>query len=346
VSGPVGAQVFTLESAEQPYRVLIEQMQEGAVTLSEEGVILYCNLRFSQMLRVPHEKMITSPVQSFVVPEQAERLDLLLGKGARESARAEMTLRAGDGTLLPTYITVSPLPVEVEGCLCMVVTDLTEQESMRRNHAEIEQLNERLRRSMRETHHRVKNNLQIIAAMVDMQVMNDGTTIPVQEMSRLGAHVKTLAVVHDLLTAESGEDEQAQTVSSRAVLATLLPLLEQTAGGRHIQAHLEDALLSSRQATSLALITNEIIANALKHGEGEVGVTFRIHDNTATLEVCDDGPGFPLDFNPKQLATTGISLVENLSRWDLEGKVRYENRLEGGAKVVLNVPLTRDPEIG
>src|SRR6201994_1445347 len=53
VAGPAGQQVYTLENADRPYRVLVEQMQEGAVTLSENGTILYCNKRFSALVGSP-----------------------------------------------------------------------------------------------------------------------------------------------------------------------------------------------------------------------------------------------------------------------------------------------------
>jgi PAS domain S-box-containing protein len=339
VSGPSGAQIFTLESAEQPYRVLIEQMQEGAVTLSEEGLILYCNLRFAEMLRTPHERVIALPAHTHVAPEYAQRFASLLQAGASRSARAEITLRAADGTILPAFITISPLPIEVEGCLCMVVTDLTEQESLRRNQAEINELNERLKRSMTETHHRVKNNLQIIAAMIDMQVLEGEQTLPVTEFVRLSRQVRTLAMVHDLLTTQAKADKEAHSISASELLTKLFPLLQTTSGGRRIRVQLAEAQISARQGTSLALITNELISNALKHGIGDVEVTFQVHENSAILEVCDDGPGFPPGFDVAKTETTGLGLVANLSRWDLGGYVQFQNRPQGGAKVAIHIPI-------
>ena len=339
VAGPDGQQVFTLHSAELPYRALVERMQEGAVTLSENGVILYCNMRFAQMLRLPHEKALATYAHQYVKPEQAAQFATLLRRGALQTAKAEISLCADD-FYFPTYITAGPLPDEVEGSICLIVTDLTEQESLRRNKAEIEQLNERLQRSMTETHHRVKNSLQIIGAMVDMQVMEGGDTVPISEVRRFGTQIKSLAVVHDLLTMEAKADGQAYFVSGKAVLEKLLPLLEFTSGERPFMAKIEEARLTSSQATGLALVTNEVISNALKHGKGQVDVQFTVSAGQAILEVCDDGPGFPPNFDPRKLTTTGIGLVENLTRWDLDGKICYENRAEGGASVRIIMPLT------
>ncbi len=62
VSGPNGSQIYSLTSAEQPYRVYVEQMQEGAVTVSSDGMILYCNQRFADMMQMPLERVISSQI--------------------------------------------------------------------------------------------------------------------------------------------------------------------------------------------------------------------------------------------------------------------------------------------
>ncbi|HZT42564.1 MAG TPA: ATP-binding protein [Chthonomonadaceae bacterium] len=206
--------------------------------------------------------------------------------------------------------------------------------------AQIQALNERLQRSMTETHHRVKNSLQIIAGMIDLQVLEDTETLPTTEFVRLGSQVRMLAVVHDLLTQQAKADGLAQTISAKDILERLLPLLQATAGPRHIRVLLEDTELTARQATSLALVVNELVSNALKYGHGEVEVSFQVREDVATLEVCDDGPGFAPGFEVTKLETTGLGLVENLSRWDLKGSIRFENRPEGGARVSIRIPVS------
>jgi two-component sensor histidine kinase len=340
VSGPNGAQVFTLESAEQPYRVLIEQMQEGAVTLANDGTILYCNMRFARMLKRPHEKLLASAVQSLVMPAQAEDFDSLLQLGVTQSARAEITFCGGDGAPLATYVTVSALPIEVEGCLCMVVTDLTEQKSMRRNQEEIGALNSRLKRAMTETHHRVKNSLQVMSALVDLQLYDYDEHVPVEKLRQLNLQIRTLATVHDVLTRQSKEDSDGSAISARLLFEQLVPMLQQIAGPRSIHYCADDAPLLGQQGVSLALIVNELVLNALKHGQGEVEINFRIHEDAACLEVSDDGEGLPDDFDPAVQASTGIYLVENLASMDLKGVTAYENRPEGsGARVTVTFPL-------
>jgi two-component sensor histidine kinase len=215
-----------------------------------------------------------------------------------------------------------------------------EIEERKRAEAQIQVLNQQLQRSMTETHHRVKNNLQLISAMLDMRLMEDTETFSLDELKRLSNYVGTLAVVHDLLTHVAKTDGQAQMISIRQALERLLGMMRQTAGTCRLEFHVEDAQVSSKVCTSLALVTNELVSNAVKHGDGEVQVVFRLQDRIAVLEVRDNGPGFPEDFDALRAAHTGLELVESLCRWDLRGEVCYETADEGGGQVRVKVPLS------
>ncbi len=127
VSGVGGAQLFTLKGADQSYRLLIENMSEGALTLTAEGVILYANRRFAEMLRTPLEKLIGSGIHNWFASESRHVLQTLLQKDALDNHREELALAAADGTQVPVYISVNRLVLGEIGSVCMVATDLTEQ---------------------------------------------------------------------------------------------------------------------------------------------------------------------------------------------------------------------------
>src|ERR1700744_1801385 len=74
VAGPQGQQVYTLENADRPYRVLVEQMQEGAVTLSENGTVLYCNERFATLVGSPHDSVVGQPLTRYFSVGEARTL--------------------------------------------------------------------------------------------------------------------------------------------------------------------------------------------------------------------------------------------------------------------------------
>lgn len=203
-------------------------------------------------------------------------------------------------------------------------------DEQRRAQQQITELNVQLRRAMTETHHRVKNNLQLIAALVDMSVLDGGDMIPIDNLKRLGLHINTLATVHDILTMATKEGHEAEDLSVKRVLEHLLPLMEQTVVGRRIHADIVEATLPTRECTSLAMIANELVSNALKHTTRDVWVTFTAQNGEGVLAVEDDGKGFPPDFDPMRAANTGLELVLNLTRHDLRGKCEFGTGQHGG----------------
>ncbi|MBI3950534.1 MAG: response regulator [Acidobacteria bacterium] len=127
ISGPHGDQVFTLKGADHPYRVLVQEMKEGVATLISEGTILYSNNHLAAMLKAPLEKVIGSPMSRFVSPADQPVFEALLRQASQGSAKADITLLADDGTLVPAYLSINEVQFDGAHCLCLVVTDLTEQ---------------------------------------------------------------------------------------------------------------------------------------------------------------------------------------------------------------------------
>jgi PAS domain S-box-containing protein len=123
ISGPKGDRVFTIEGADHAYRVLVETMNEGAVTLTSDGSILYCNSRFAEMVKTPLEKVIGATIYDFVPDECQGAFKMILKK----AGKGEMVLSVDGGTL-PVYLSASALQIsDLEDARCLVVTDLTDQ---------------------------------------------------------------------------------------------------------------------------------------------------------------------------------------------------------------------------
>lgn len=224
--------------------------------------------------------------------------------------------------------------------LLRTLEELRVQQEARLGHLlEIETLNARLQRSIQATHHRVKNNMQIIAALVDIQVEAGDTEVPVAVIMRIGQHARALAAIHDILTEKTKADAETEMISSKSTLEKLIPLLQATTGGRDIHFHTDDFQLSIRKGASLALLISEIISNAVKHARNDIELSLTVQNAQARLEVCDDGPGFPLGFDWMTAANTGLSLIDSTGRHDLRGTISYENRPCGGASVVVIFPI-------
>ena len=121
-------QVYTLESADRPYRVLIEQIQEGALTLGRDGAVLYCNPRLAEMLGLRPERLMGRLLGDIVSSEDRDGFAHMLNDAARDVVRGELSFEAADGRSLPVHLALSPLDRDDGSALiCGVLTDLTQQ---------------------------------------------------------------------------------------------------------------------------------------------------------------------------------------------------------------------------
>jgi len=121
--------IYTLEGPDRPYRVFVEQMQQGVATLHGDGTVVYGNRRLAEMLKVPHESFIGKPMRDFVAAADRSRYDDLMDQGRARSGRAEVRLRPSDGAEFPVYLTLSQLPGESVPLIGLFVTDLTVQKA-------------------------------------------------------------------------------------------------------------------------------------------------------------------------------------------------------------------------
>jgi len=124
ISGREGEQIYSLSSAETPYRTFIEEMNEGAVTLSKEGVIIYCNKRFAELVHKPIEKVIGSYFNHFIVPDDKSKFDCLFVKKTRNKNNV-LTVSLINSIYLK--LSIHHLPDYLQGDYCtLVATDISE----------------------------------------------------------------------------------------------------------------------------------------------------------------------------------------------------------------------------
>ncbi|HEY4573667.1 MAG TPA: ATP-binding protein, partial [Thermoanaerobaculia bacterium] len=133
VEGGRGEQIYTLKGADHSYRIFLEAMHEGAATLTADGVILYCNRRFAEMVQTPLEDVIGSSLRRFVRPADLPELAAVLREGLNGTGKRELCFQTSAETM-PVYLTASTLPLDdgEEPAICLVVTDLTEQKRSER----------------------------------------------------------------------------------------------------------------------------------------------------------------------------------------------------------------------
>ncbi|AFZ20504.1 PAS domain S-box protein [Allocoleopsis franciscana] len=127
VCGAQGEQIFTLQSADYPYRRFVEEMKEGAATVNAEGMILYCNNRLTSWLKHPLEKIIGSDLQQYILPQDQLILQTLFQQAQAGVGKGKLSLRATDGTEIPVQVSISTLTMNDVKISGLIVTDLTEQ---------------------------------------------------------------------------------------------------------------------------------------------------------------------------------------------------------------------------
>src|ERR1700730_13002113 len=126
VSGPHGDQVFTLQGAEHPYRLMVETIDEGHAPLAEDGTVLYANRSFAEIFDIPLEKFIGAPLNDFVFGEDRELLAVLIADANLNIVRGEIRLDSHRQRPRTIRLTLSPVREQGGHTICVVATELTE----------------------------------------------------------------------------------------------------------------------------------------------------------------------------------------------------------------------------
>ncbi len=152
VQGDTGNQLYTLKTADQTYRTFIEKMNEGAVTLNHEGIILYSNASFANMVNAPLQKVIGVKFDTFILKEARDEFYKLLKNGWEKECKEEILL-AGNKRYTPCLMSCNTLELDEGTALSLILTDLTIQ---------------------KEAEHQLKiNNEKLIVAQNATEKLND-----------------------------------------------------------------------------------------------------------------------------------------------------------------------------
>jgi len=123
---PRGKAVFTLRGADRPYRLMMESMNQGALTLDAQGMILYGNRQMAEMLGIPLGRLIGDNFRHFVRFEDQAVFDLGIQRWEREQLEIELTLTCPDGTEVPVLLQASPLELDGTVSICALVSNRAE----------------------------------------------------------------------------------------------------------------------------------------------------------------------------------------------------------------------------
>jgi two-component sensor histidine kinase len=221
----------------------------------------------------------------------------------------------------------------------VLVEDLTEA---RRREAELKVKDA----TIREIHHRVKNNLQTIASLLRIQARRIGSDEARHALAEATERVSSMAVVHDLL---AGSDEERIDFTEAA--KTVVELVRRGIVGADSSVKVvvsgATGLVDAHTATSLALALAELVHNAIEHGlagrsEGTVEVAMRRVPAEIMITVRDDGKGLPDGFEPTKSANLGLEIVHTVIEDDLRGTLTFSSIK--GTTVTVRVPIEEPKE--
>jgi len=322
-----GDRIFTLQGAEHPYRVLVEAMNEGAATMTSDGLVLFANQHFARMLDIPLEKLIGSPLSAIVQPIDGSSLDTLMQRVQQEPQKVECVWRVGKDRqkVLPLCLSFSPVREgDFEG-ICVIATDLTEQrhreqelaqtngalidevakrmrveDELRRDEESLRQLSGRLLQLQDEERRRIARDLhdstgqKLVALSLDLTVLNAfAPELP----------PKASAAVNECLML-------AEQISSEIrTLSYLLhpPLLDEVGLASAVQWYIDGFTRRSSIRVNLDFapqvprmkheleitffrILQEALTNVHRHSGSKVAtVRFGLNHEGVTLEVEDSG---------------------------------------------------------
>ncbi|GBE65630.1 sensor histidine kinase [Mycobacterium sp. MFM001] len=316
---------------------------DGFIRLDVNGVVSYAS---PNALSAYHRMGLTSELEGHNLievtrplisdPFEAQELADHVQDSLAGGASMRMEVDAGGAAVL-----LRTLPLMVHGTAAgaaVLVRDVTEVK--RRDRALMSK-----DATIREIHHRVKNNLQTVAALLRLQARRTTNAEGREALIESVRRVSSIALVHDALSMSVDEEVNLDEVIDR-----ILPIMNDVATvDTPIRINRVGMLgvLDSDRATALIMVITELVQNAIEHAfepeAAQGSVTIRADRSARWLDVVvhDNGRGLPEGFSVEKSDRLGLQIVRTLVSAELDGSLRMHDADEGGTDVVLRVPIGR-----
>jgi two-component system, sensor histidine kinase PdtaS len=324
------------EAAGAMFRGLLESAPDGIFIVDRSGRILLVNGQTEQMFGYRREELLGQPVE-LLLPERFREAHVGHRSRYQASPRTRpmgaglhLCARRKDGSELPVEISLSPLETQDGPVVTGIIRDISDRRQAEQERADLlareREKSEQLKLSIREAHHRIKNNLQAVSDLLYLEFTAEDAADPGEALRSSMERIQAIALVHDLLS----QEQDVQTVDARAVIAHLVPMVLR--GGSvapeslTLDLQVAPVSLPSRMGTALALILNELVSNAVKHVFARrlgscLSVSLQPAGEGLQLSVKDDGPGLPPGFDLEQHGNVGLQVVHTLAERDLGGRL-------------------------
>jgi PAS domain S-box-containing protein len=303
VEGPDGPQIYTLTSGEQPYRALVEQMQEGAALLTAGGDILYSNRRFAELVELPLEQVIGATIDRFV-KEGDRSLASMVQKG-RGAGRGQ--LRTNRGEVRDVYVSVTTTVADDVERRNLIVADLTDLVGAESDRDRAERENRAKDEFIAMLGHELRNPLGAIVAAVQVLNATDPDESPASRArSVIGRQVQHLSrLIDDLL--DAGRLVTGKIALTRqpldladVVRRCVVTVAENERPHRQIDLKIDPVWIDA-DATRIEQVVGNLVSNAVKYTDdgSRIRVRLTAEGSEAVIEVEDDGVGIDAELLPR-----------------------------------------------
>ena len=339
--------ISTPARLEGRFREVVESAPAAMIMVNRDGLMEMVNTQTERLFGYSRLELVGQPVEK-LVPERFRARHPGL-RGGFLSVPIARPMGAGrdlyalrrDGSEFPVEIGLNPIATDEGSMVLSAIVDISDrklkEESIRAALREKELL-------LQEIHHRVKNNLQIIHSLLDMQFSRIGEPAVAEMVRESQSRIQSMALIHQMLYL-SGDFAE---VDFRDFLQSFVPYLVSTYGAEPSRVAVSVDAGTVRLPINLAipcgLAVNELISNALKHGfptdrSGEVSVRLATSaEGRVSLCVTDNGVGLPEDFELAETTTLGMQLLVLLAE-QLGGELTIEPRQP--TRFTLRFPLQR-----
>jgi PAS domain S-box-containing protein len=327
------------ESGEQ-YRVIGDLFQYGVWIAGPDGAVRYVSQSLLDLLGMTLEQFQSSGWLSRVAPEEAETL----GERWRHSLRtgtvwsSEIRLLGRDGRYHKVLSTGKPIRDRRGRITCWAGMnfDITAYELLAERTREL-QAKDML---LKEIHHRVKNNLQVVSSLLSMQARLVADEQARQAFRESESRIRSMALIHEFLYQTADFDR----IDVLVYLGRIADHLRSSFALPRVRCTVEGtpSRLDLNHAIPCGLIVNELVSNCYKHAFGEAGGNIRVvverNGSLVRLSVEDDGKGLPADLAAIRGRSMGLQVVETLARRQLHGTLDITSRCGTRVSVAFAVP--------
>jgi len=223
-------QIYTLKSADHSYRVFIEKMTEGAVTLNANGDIQYCNSSFAGLLKRPLAGILGAPFELFAADSSKENLRALVQKGWQQDCKGEISLKTTGNDPIPVQLSFTVLELEGGSALSIIITDLSAQKATQKqleaNNRELENSNNDLQQFASVASHDLQEPLRKIQVFANLIKENEKGLSPDHRVyleKIIDSSTRMRSLIIDILTYSrlSANDADRQQVDLNELLVDL-----------------------------------------------------------------------------------------------------------------------------